>query len=447
MRQVTVFEMRNFDPKTLARAKETGYGNLFTGARHERPWRPPLMPAQGTRLHARTRIHGVHSALVVGPNGETAPELHCNACGDIRLRFHWQTQDAATGVEGDARADNQTTRWVRVASYQAGPGMGWQTLPRIGQDKPLMKLLESCWIENMNMIENKAILLKTLLFGLIVVVFSIAKTEANEINKYDIRHRCGIYFETEAFFAPSGLSSGTDCDYQSMSSPPSYIFSTRNIAANIVENEEVGFISFSEGNLVYSMQGRYVGAGWNEKIIRREIVNSLKRTKKDKIVVSLIKGTVPFTTNKYQQFICWDGIFFDEKSDGGVVLNLCDEYKKDSPLVSLNSWQAQLIKSLIFYFAFDVLPGFDCAKAASAVEKTICEDDRLSLLDATLASNYKQAQAMDIGAKRQQLLDDQRAWLKQRNACQTIECLADAYTRRIDEVCARYSNSPDTCAK
>jgi uncharacterized protein involved in type VI secretion and phage assembly len=76
MRQV----MRSPDPKTLARAKETGYGNLFTGARHERPWRPPLMSAQGTRLHARTRIHGVHSALVVGPNGE----LHCNAREDVR---------------------------------------------------------------------------------------------------------------------------------------------------------------------------------------------------------------------------------------------------------------------------------------------------------------------------------------------------------------------------
>jgi uncharacterized protein involved in type VI secretion and phage assembly len=126
------------DAKTLARAKETGYGNLFSGNRHERLWRPPLISAQGTRLHAKTRIHGVHSALVVGAGGESTPEgeneLYCNARGDIRLRFHWQTQDSATGVEGDSRADNRTTRWVRVASYQAGPGMGWQTLPRIGQE-------------------------------------------------------------------------------------------------------------------------------------------------------------------------------------------------------------------------------------------------------------------------------------------------------------------------
>jgi uncharacterized protein involved in type VI secretion and phage assembly len=30
--------------------------------------------------------------------------------------------------------DNALTCWVRVAQQQAGPGMGWQLLPRIGQE-------------------------------------------------------------------------------------------------------------------------------------------------------------------------------------------------------------------------------------------------------------------------------------------------------------------------
>jgi uncharacterized protein len=36
------------------------------------------------------------------------------------------------------------------------------------------------------------------------------------------------------------------------------------------------------------------------------------------------------------------------------------------------------------------------------------------------------------------LLADQRAWIKQRNACKTPECLTKVYSQRIDELCAKY---------
>ncbi|WP_412770648.1 phage baseplate assembly protein V, partial [Ralstonia solanacearum] len=32
------------------------------------------------------------------------------------------------------RADDRSTGWVPVAQRQAGAGMGWQWLPRIGQE-------------------------------------------------------------------------------------------------------------------------------------------------------------------------------------------------------------------------------------------------------------------------------------------------------------------------
>jgi uncharacterized protein YecT (DUF1311 family) len=90
-------------------------------------------------------------------------------------------------------------------------------------------------------------------------------------------------------------------------------------------------------------------------------------------------------------------------------------------------------------------PAFNCAKAATKVEITICADDNISLLDATLDRNYKQINAAlrmaDDKIRTAQLIDTQRAWLKQRNACETAQCLTDAYTRRIEELCEQHPES------
>ena len=128
--------------QSLAAAKTLGYANSFSAVHVDRPWRPVLAAADGARLHAKPTASGVHSAIVVGPSGETSPngadELYCNDRGDVRVRFHWQTESAGDGdtqnnSSSDAK-DNRSTRWIRVAQRQAGPGMGWQWLPRIGQE-------------------------------------------------------------------------------------------------------------------------------------------------------------------------------------------------------------------------------------------------------------------------------------------------------------------------
>ncbi|WP_218510984.1 type VI secretion system Vgr family protein [Variovorax sp. dw_308] len=119
------------DRQALATAQSTGYANSFAGVHEVRPWRPAVIAANGARLHAKPTVHGIQSAIVVGPSGETSPsgadELYCNARGDIRVRFHWQRPE-------EARDDNKTTRWTRSAQRQAGPGMGWQWIHRIGQE-------------------------------------------------------------------------------------------------------------------------------------------------------------------------------------------------------------------------------------------------------------------------------------------------------------------------
>jgi len=113
----------------LKLATERGYANAFEAHHAQRAWRPQLTDATGTRLNPRPTATGSMSALVVGPDGSTTPngadELWCDALGRVKIRFHWQQAEAA---------DDRDSCWVRVMQRQAGGGMGWQWLPRIGQE-------------------------------------------------------------------------------------------------------------------------------------------------------------------------------------------------------------------------------------------------------------------------------------------------------------------------
>jgi uncharacterized protein YecT (DUF1311 family) len=81
-------------------------------------------------------------------------------------------------------------------------------------------------------------------------------------------------------------------------------------------------------------------------------------------------------------------------------------------------------------------PSFDCAKATTFSEKAICSDSLLGKLDGALSENYKHMFASDIGdGAKKDLKLTQKSWLADRNKCTTKQCLADAYKKRIDEVC------------
>lgn len=80
-----------------------------------------------------------------------------------------------------------------------------------------------------------------------------------------------------------------------------------------------------------------------------------------------------------------------------------------------------------------MLASFDCAKATTAVEKTICASPRLSALDGELAATYAAARKLGGSAA---LRDEQRRWAaKSRDACGTsADCLEAAYLLRIAEL-------------
>ncbi|MFM0390783.1 lysozyme inhibitor LprI family protein [Paraburkholderia phytofirmans] len=82
--------------------------------------------------------------------------------------------------------------------------------------------------------------------------------------------------------------------------------------------------------------------------------------------------------------------------------------------------------------AFADGPAFNCAKASSQVEKMICADPTLSAADSVNADLYREVlQASD---SQNQVKQQQRQWLRTRNACQTVDCIAKAYDTRYNQL-------------
>jgi uncharacterized protein len=77
-------------------------------------------------------------------------------------------------------------------------------------------------------------------------------------------------------------------------------------------------------------------------------------------------------------------------------------------------------------------PSFDCSKAKSAAEKTVCEVPDLQWSDRQLARFYKMA-LKDSGYSRTGVMQSQRVFLARRDACGTdIECLDSAYKAQFN---------------
>ena len=85
---------------------------------------------------------------------------------------------------------------------------------------------------------------------------------------------------------------------------------------------------------------------------------------------------------------------------------------------------------LLFSPLYSYGASFDCSKASTSVEKTICADPQLSDLDELLMASYKKALSNTSGAA--PLKMEQKDWLKSvRDMCQDKECLKKAYTSRL----------------
>lgn len=78
-------------------------------------------------------------------------------------------------------------------------------------------------------------------------------------------------------------------------------------------------------------------------------------------------------------------------------------------------------------------PSFDCTKAATPVEKMICDSAELAEVDQQLAATYKKAlgASNDVAAMRKA----QNAWRREaRDICRDAKCVMDAYRTKLAEL-------------
>ena len=91
------------------------YGNSFTCIPDSVTFRP-------ARVTPKPMIHGVQTAVVVGPGGA---EIHTDKYGRIKVQFHW---------DREGKKDDNSSCWIRVSQPWAGGTWGAHWHPRIGQE-------------------------------------------------------------------------------------------------------------------------------------------------------------------------------------------------------------------------------------------------------------------------------------------------------------------------
>lgn len=77
---------------------------------------------------------------------------------------------------------------------------------------------------------------------------------------------------------------------------------------------------------------------------------------------------------------------------------------------------------------------FDCARATTAIEKTICGDPALSKADERLAEVYASAVAVSLSPST--VRAEQSRWLAQRDKLTSVDALRQAYRMRVDALAA-----------
>lgn len=105
--------------------KPADYKNRFTCLPKKTPWHP------GVGFNSQpSLILAPQTATVVGPESEGS--LHVDEYGRIRIKFHWDRDEATIG-----------SCWVRVSSNWAGAQNGLISLPRVGSEV-LVQWLDGC---------------------------------------------------------------------------------------------------------------------------------------------------------------------------------------------------------------------------------------------------------------------------------------------------------------
>ena len=112
----------------------------------------------------------------------------------------------------------------------------------------------------------------------------------------------------------------------------------------------------------------------------------------------------------------------------GGILSSMGKQSENTGLVHFLRKDMKLLIALgaVFISSSAFAVSFDCAKASTFAEKTICSDPLLGKLDDALSRNYNAMLGADFGGSVKDLRNEQREWIANRNKCTTRECLASS---------------------
>jgi len=83
----------------------------------------------------------------------------------------------------------------------------------------------------------------------------------------------------------------------------------------------------------------------------------------------------------------------------------------------------------------------NCAKADTEAQKVICSDYSLGQQEARMATLYAMATSLVAMGQRGNIQDEQRAFLKERDACgSNVNCIRNIYGNRIRQLDAVMAN-------
>ncbi|MFN0039063.1 MAG: lysozyme inhibitor LprI family protein, partial [Burkholderiales bacterium] len=126
------------------------------------------------------------------------------------------------------------------------------------------------------------------------------------------------------------------------------------------------------------------------------------------------------------------------EQEGFLVREYYDSSDRKKPLIEFFRWRngrfwlERMQKSSVFE------AGFDCRKARSDAEITICGHEDLARTDRELGERYKAKLQALSGSRRSAFVAQQKHWLQKRNSDCTYkwirECLLDLYRKRMGEI-------------
>ena len=115
LQSVSHYGEKHQDLEAGAVSQRIRYHNTFGVMPRKTPFRP-------LRTMPKPVVHGLHTAIVVGPENE---EIHTDKHGRVKVQFHW---------DRDGKSDDKSSCWIRVSQLWAGQGWGAMYIPRIGQE-------------------------------------------------------------------------------------------------------------------------------------------------------------------------------------------------------------------------------------------------------------------------------------------------------------------------